>query len=306
MKSTVYEIVTDRIIEILERGVVPWRKTWNDDISVECSYSQYNYSKKGLRAYRGINPFLLVGRYASPYWLTYRQCEEMGGHVKKGERGSIVVFWKREEKELSIIDAVTGKHKVENRFILRYYNVFNIEQCEGIAGPSQEVKDKSARPLISSCQSLVDSMKDKPRIIIDSKAYYSPLSDFIGCPSIESFESSEAYYSTLFHEIGHWTGHSSRLDREGIKSVSFGSEVYSKEELIAEMSAAFLCDLTGISQKTLDNSASYIASWLRSLKNDKTLVVKAAGAAQRAVDFITKVEPMPAIASSEETSLVVV
>ena len=183
-------------------------------------------------------------------------------------------------------DTETGEDK--SIPFMRHYTVFNLEQTEGIeAPPSPTAIEKLFNP-IQAAEELIADMPQRPEIRHSgSRAYYKPFYDYVNMPPQETFHQEEGYYCTLFHEIGHATGHSSRLSRKGVtECATFASHDYSKEELVAEMTAAFLCAETGIVQATLDNSAAYIQSWLRELNNDKSLVILAAGQAQKAVDFI--------------------
>jgi antirestriction protein ArdC len=274
MAPTVYEVITARIVEKLEQGTVPWRRPW----SVETG------APRNIRGtlYRGINVFLLgCQAYESPYWLTFNQARELGGSVRRGERGSPVVFWKWLEK----IDSATGQK--ERIPLLRYYTVFNAAQCEAVPIPRLEQPAATHRP-IEECERVVQGYEGGPAVHHGGGiACYSPMADRVSMPKPESFASPEAYYSTLLHELSHSTGHRSRLAREGvIDPKRFGSHAYSREELVAEMSAAFLAGRCGIETRTLDNSASYLASWLRVLRGDSRLVVIAAGQAQKAADWI--------------------
>jgi antirestriction protein ArdC len=208
-----------------------------------------------LKAYRGVNVFLLaMSGYDSPFWLTYRQAQKLGGNVRKGEKGSPVVFWKQWETE----HATTGDAvKIP---LLRHYTVFHVTQCDGIDRlvPRAEVVD-NANPPIESCEAVVANMPRRPDIRHDfDAAFYRPAQDMVGMPPIGRFDTSAAYYATLFHELTHSTGHADRLNRDGITNpMQFGSEPYGREELIAEMGAAFLCAQCGIETATLDNSAAY-------------------------------------------------
>ncbi len=170
--------------------------------------------------------------------------------------------------------------------MLRYYRVFNIEQCEGLKALHGD-DHKPVNPL-AECESIANRMPNAPRIEQHSQAFYRPSADMVGMPSRNCFESPEGYYSTLFHELTHSTGHKSRLNRfeENSTDHQFGSESYSKEELIAEMGAAMLAGIAGISQATLDNSASYLQSWINRLKSDSRLIISAASHAQKAADYI--------------------
>jgi len=274
--NKVYSVVTDQVVKIIEGGVVPWRKPW-------ASHMPMNLISK--REYRGINRFLLgCAGHSSPWWVTFRQAKGLGGNIRKSEKGSIVVFWKMGDEE---VDKETGKKR--RAFILRYYKVFNLDQCENIdAGKVPELPGTAhVHDPIGDCEDVVRWMPKAPPIKSACQAFYSFKEDCVGMPPLSAFEKPEAYYSTLFHELTHSTGHASRVDRQfGAKVAGFGSKDYSKEELVAEMGAAFLCGVTGIETATIENSAAYVASWLKALRDDVTLVVKAAGQAQAAVDFI--------------------
>jgi antirestriction protein ArdC len=277
-QSTVYQIVTEQIIQQLESGVAPWHKPWTTE------------APRNLVSgvpYHGINVFLLASHgFGSAYWLTYKQAIERGGNVRKGSKGSKVVFWKIGRRNVETDEETTEKKS----FVLRYYTVFNVEQCEGIAAPGTS---KPVNP-IEECERIVSGMPNPPAMAQDARAWYRPSTDTVGMPSRSAFESSEAYYSTLFHELTHSTGHPSRLGREGIEKLnSFGSESYSKEELIAEMGAAMLAGIAGIERKTLANSASYLKSWIDVLKSDSKMVVSAASQAQKAADYIHPAKPSP-------------
>ena len=269
---SVYEIITQKIISKLEAGTGAWRKPWNN-------YQAVNWQSQ--RPYRGINTMLLnQGEYA-----TFKQISEVGGKVKKGQKANLVVFWKWIVKE----DQKTGEK--EEFPLLRYYNVFEINtQCEGLQS-KREAKEFQHNP-IEEAEQIKEGYRDGPPLSFGpGRAYYRPSTDTISIPPLKDYEKPEEYYSTMFHEMIHSTGHVSRLKRPGItQSNSFGSEPYSKEELIAEMGAAMLCGVTGIDNSTLDNSASYIASWLRKLKEDSRLVVIAAAQAQKAADYIQGIE----------------
>lgn len=270
--SSVYSIVTEQILKQLESGVAPWHRPWTAEIPKNIV---------SRRAYRGINVFLLASiGYGSPYWLTYKQAIERGGHVRKGEHGTKVVFWKMGTRETQEQDGDTIERK---SILLRYYTVFNVEQCEGIAAPDST---RTVNP-IEECERIVSQMPIPPVMQQDGRAWYRPSTDTVGIPSRNAFNSAEEYYSTLFHELTHSTGHSNRVGRDGIEKLNtFGSESYTKEELIAEMGAAMLCGIAGIERKTLSNSAAYLQSWISVLKSDSHMVVSAASQAQKAADYI--------------------
>jgi len=271
--SSVYEIVTEQVIRQLESGVAPWRKPWRTEMPCNLVSG---------KPYRGINLFLLgmQGR-ESKYWLTFRQANALGGHVRAGEKASVVTFWNIGEER---INAKTGK--LSKPFLLRYYNVFNATQIDGLE--SLKLGNASMPvPNIDACEAIVSGMPNPPRREASNAAWYRPASDTVGMPSKTLFSSSEEYYSTLFHELTHSTGHASRVGREGIEHVeTFGSDSYSREELVAEMGAAMLCGVTGIAPATLQNSAAYLKTWIERLKSDSRLLVSAASAAQKASDYI--------------------
>jgi antirestriction protein ArdC len=273
--SSVYSIVTEQVIKLLESGTVPWRRPWQT--APACNLISQ-------KEYRGINTFLLsASGMPSRYWLTYAQATKLGGHVKAGEHGSTVVFWNVGEEQ---VNPRTGK--LSKPFLLRYYRVFNLSQTEGIAN-KLGLEERSAKPVpdIPACESLVAAMPNAPRLKLSDRASYSPSADVVSMPAKSVFNSSEGYYATLFHELTHSTGHASRIGREGIEEVNgFGSDLYSKEELIAEMGSALLCGVTGISPATLENSAAYLRSWINVLKGDSKLLVTAASQAQKAADYI--------------------
>jgi antirestriction protein ArdC len=277
-KNDVYQLVTDRICELLEKGVVPWQRPWKSSEALP-----KNLLSK--REYRGLNVFLLNSLcYPSPYFLTFKQAQEMGAHIRKGEKSCPVIFWKWLEKE----NAETGE--IEEIPFLRYYSVFNVAQCDGLPADKIPIAETPERPfnVISTAQAIVANMPRKPAIQHrETRAYYRPSADLVNMPQPGLFNSDEGYYATLFHELVHSTGHQSRLNRSGVTELNnFGSHSYSKEELCAEMGAAFLCSHAGIIERTLENSAAYIDGWLQRLCDDRKLVVLAAAQAQKASDFI--------------------
>jgi antirestriction protein ArdC len=290
MKSEVYQIVTDQILAKLKEGTIPWKH-----FALHPMARPRNLITN--KPYRGINLFLLSGSpFASHYWLTYNQAEELGGHVKKGEKSTIVVFW----KQLEVENKETGE--VKEIPMLRYYRVFNLEQTEGcdskrIREAQIAYADRNGSNPIEHAERIVSEMPNPPHIDIDDRpaAFYSPASDKVHMLRREQCVNDEAFYETLLHELVHSTGHMSRLNRNQEMGGwhAFGSKTYAQEELIAEMGAAFLCAEAEIFQQQLDNSAAYIAGWLKALKNDVQMVVKAAGKAQKAADYILNVSASP-------------
>ncbi|WP_027365101.1 ArdC family protein [Desulfotruncus alcoholivorax] len=266
--ATVYQIVTNEIIKKLEAGTIPWRKPWRDPGAVNW---------KTQKPYRGINAILLdPGEY-----LTFKQVQEAGGKVKKGAKSHIVVFWKWLETE----NKETGE--LEKIPFLRYYRVFELSQTEGLKSRRKDTEVFNHNP-IEAAEKIIEGYQSRPLITFaPGKAFYSPITDSISVPALSDYQKPEEYYSTLFHEAIHSTGHKTRLNRATLTEMAaFGSETYSKEELVAEIGAAMLCGTAGIENKTLENSAAYIQSWLRVLKKDSRMVVLAAGQAQKAADYI--------------------
>lgn len=271
----IYEIITKKIMDQLEAGTIPWRKSW-------ATMGGAPRSWQTSRAYSGVNLLILEpgGEYA-----TFKQIKAAGGNVKKGAAAKIVVFAKRYIKEEKQANGDVSK---EARFTLRYYNVFQIGvDTEGLNPKRQVVEDRKADP-IADAELLVNGYMAKPSVIHGGdRACYSPFFDRIKMPIMASFHNTEEYYSTLFHEMIHSTGHKDRLNRETLtKSAAFGSETYSKEELVAEFGAAYMTGIAGISLPVIANQAAYIKSWLKALKNDKMMAIRAAAAAQKAVSYI--------------------
>jgi len=225
--------------------------------------------------------------YESPLWLTFKQANEFGGTVRKGEKATPVVFWLWPDEEAKAKARAMGREAVP---VCRYYSVFNVAQCDGLPEVKTAlVEDSRTVPeRISEAEGLVAGITAPPRYVAADDAWYSPVDDKLGMPSLERFETAERYYATLFHELTHATGHESRLGRFKPDAAPsfFGGESYAKEELVAEMGAAMLCGVVGIANRTIDQSASYIASWLKALKNDKTMVISAAAQAQKAADWL--------------------
>jgi antirestriction protein ArdC len=274
---TVYELITSRIVAKLQEGVIPWRKPW----AATGSAPRNLVSGK---PYRGINAFLLAMEGCpSPWFVTFKQALALGGSVRKGSKGFPVIFWKFPKEELELED--DGKSRAA---ILRYFTVFHISQCDGLVSPTLDAPNPVFDP-IAACEAVVINMPHPPVIQHGGdRACYQPSRDLVCVPPAQSFTSREEYYSTLFHELGHASGHESRLARKGITdgALRFGSHGYSREELVAEMVAAFLSGHTGIAAATVDNSAAYLASWLNALKADHRMLVLAAAQAQKAADFI--------------------
>jgi antirestriction protein ArdC len=278
-----YQTVTDQIVAMLETGVVPWRSP----ILGRSSAGHPKNMNTG-KAYRGVNVFLLAFTayakgYGSSYWMTFNQAKERGGNVRKGEKSSMVVFWKQYETK----DKQSGEPvRVP---VLRYYNVFNAEQIDGIEAPDAVKFEPLDFKPIEAAEQIAAGYLGSPSVSNDGgqQAFYRPVTDTVHMPEKTRFATVEEYYSTLFHELSHSTGHSTRLDRKiDTDPKPFGSSDYGKEELVAEMSAAFLSGHAGIHPTVIGNQAAYLAGWLKQIKSDKKLVIAAAGQAQRSADWI--------------------
>lgn len=276
MSNKVYEIITDQIIKQLERGVIPWQHAYIGGMP-----------KNGIsmKDYNGINIFLLSVRgFANPYWFTFKQVTDASGHVKKGEKGTPIIFWKLYTPKQSNDDI----EEPEEHRVLRYYYVFNFEQTEGLNAEKYTIKAGDFSP-IQAAEKIVSEYHGAPAVQHkEQRAWYSPVTDIVNMPAPESFVKPEFYYKTLFHELIHSTGHDSRLNRSLKGNTGFASASYSKEELIAEMGASFLSGRAGIFEAPqLEQASAYIASWITELRGDPALVVKAASQAQKAADYIT-------------------
>lgn len=277
MSKSVYEMVTERIIDQLENGVIPWERPWTGIRSGA-------HNRVSNKPYSLLNQMLLLhdGEYAS-----FKQWTDLGGKIKKGEKSEIVVFWKiyptEEKKE-------NGTIEIKNIPLLRYYNVFHISQVEGIE--SKEVIELAEVEPITEAERIKEEYKEREHIeimeMVTNEAYYNPTKDFIKVPCKEQYKNIEEFYSTLFHEMTHSTGHKSRLDRLSTETKArFGSETYSKEELVAEIGCASLLNILGIeTTKTFKNSSAYIQNWLQVLKNDNKFIVSASSKAEKAVKYI--------------------
>ena len=290
-KPDVYQIITDRILALLDAGVNPWRKPWH---AAAWKPPQNLMSR---RPYRGVNVLLLgLSPYASPYWVSFRQALQAGGSVKKGEKASLAVFWKLYDKKDQ-----NDPSQRERIPVLRYYHVFNVEQCEGVAAPQPEAVPSFPHDPIAEAERIAAAMPQAPAIVHtdERRAFYRQETDTVNMPPLTRFEKAAEYYSTLFHELTHATAHPSRLARK--LGSAFGSLDYGREELIAEMGSAYLCGLAGILDQTENNTAAYLDGWRAVIKQDRKAVVLAAGAAQKAVDFITNAQSA-AVPATEEAA----
>ena len=280
-----YQQVTDLIIEHLEKGVVPWRCPWNRETGRPRNFHSGH-------PYQGVNVVLLGCRFvASPWWMTYRQALERGGHVRKGERGAMVVkFGTFNLKESAPTSSEDGKQR--KGMFLRSYTVFNATQIEGIQFPESATGPAlSADQGNANAEAIVSAMPQCPVIHYGrgSRACYRPTLDEIEMPPFECFLDAPNYYATLAHELTHWTRHPSRLNRD-FNRKRFGDEGYAKEELVAELGSCFLGADLAFEPVTKEDHAAYIQSWLKVLKNDKYFIIQAASHAQKAVEYVMNLQ----------------
>ncbi len=281
-----YQMVTDRIIGALEIGVVPWRKPW-------CHINGGAFNRITGRSYGLLNQLCLShsGEYA-----TFEQWKELGGRIKSGEKAETIVFFKKlEPKEAE--EAVESEDAVKDagkdsrpKYVLRYYKVFHISQVLGVS-PLPQIKDERQHNRIEEAENLAKGYIAREGITLEeepsNEAYYSPTEDKIHIPTLVQYESVSEYYSTLVHEMIHSTGTANRLNRAGLAKAGFGTEEYSKEELIAEIGAATILNGLGIeTESSFSNSVAYIENWIAKLREDKYLIINAASVAERAAKFI--------------------
>lgn len=283
MSINVYELVTNRIIEQLENNIVPWEKPWGGTLDGA-------FNRVSKKPYSILNQMLLKygGEYAS-----FKQWKDLGGHIRKGEKSEIIVFWKMYPIKEKQDD---GTEIIKTIPLLKYINVFHISQVDGVEPLKQKVTH-DIEP-IDKAEKILNDYWNRENITIEhvkgDKAFYSPIFDKIQLPLFEQFKQSEEYYSTAFHESVHSTMKTSRCnrqeDRKG-KVVSFGSEEYSKEELVAEVGSAQLMNMVGIeTTKSFRNSTAYIQSWLKVLRNDNKFIVSASSKAEKAVNYILGIQ----------------
>jgi len=284
-RKDVYSRVTDRIIADLEKGVRSWMKPWNAGHTAGKITRPLRHNGT---PYQGINILMLWGEaldkgYSAPIWMTYNQAQELGAHVRKGQQGSLVVY----ANKITRTETGEGGEEIEKQIpFMKGYSVFNVEQIEGLPAhyygkpenplPLPERLDHAER-FIASTGAIIGHGGDK--------AYYAPARDIVQMPPFEAFKDKESYYATILHELTHWTSHKTRLDRS-FNAKRFGDNGYAREELVAELGAAFLSADLGITPEIREDHAAYLAHWLKALKEDSRAIFSAAAHAQRAADFL--------------------
>lgn len=289
-KRDLYQETTDKIVDLLEQGVAPWKCTW----------SKYGLARNYAsgHVYTGINMLLMnLTPHPIPYFLSYKQAKALGGNIRKGAKSAKVYFYNvffKDANDNKVSEAQAREYKTQGKELkvqsyIKCYSVFNIEDVENVEYDIPEISLQS-NERIAKCDSIISNMPNAPKLgTYDSnRAIYCPTSDTVNMPDIKRFDNSEEYYGTYFHELTHSTGHRSRLNREGITAkIKKGSSRYAKEELIAEMGASFLCAHADINYDEItENSAAYLQSWLKVLKEDKKFIFKSAAEASKAVDYI--------------------
>ena len=287
MAQNVYQMVTDRIIEQMGKGEIPWRKPWSWT-SMDAYGCAISYTSR--RPYSLLNQFLL-GKPGE--WLTFKQVKELGGSVKKGAKSRFVVWY----SQIQITETnKDGEEEIKKIPVLKYYNVFHIDDCEGIKSKiatvekpeikAPEADEASEKAILAYLEREVTLkfQNDKP----SAEAYYSPSKDMVVVPMISQYKDNAEYYSTTFHELVHSTMKKSRCNRmDGNKASFFGDENYSREELVAEIGSAMLCNRMGVdTAKAFKNSVAYLQGWIKALQNDPKAIVWAAARAEKAARYI--------------------
>lgn len=282
----VYQMVTDKVIEQMNKGIIPWHRPWNG-----VADGAINYVTR--KPYSLLNQMLL-GRDGE--WLTFKQIQQQGGKIKKGAKAGIVVFYgkftyTKETKQDGSEVTVMEEHTIP---VLKYYNVFHIEDCTGIESKLNSEQPESTVEPAEQAEAIINAYVEREKTLKfqndkpSNRAYYSPSTDEVVVPMLSQYTEVEEYYSTTFHELTHSTMSESRCNRKAdMKQAAFGSKDYSREELVAELGAAMLCTVTNIdSSKAFRNSVAYIQGWLRALKNDNKMIVWAASRAEKAARYI--------------------
>lgn len=291
-RTDVYTRVTSHIVEELERGVRPWLKPWNAENAAGRITRPLRHNGQ---PYNGVNVLMLwasaeIAGYSCPFWLTFQQAKELGGHVKKGQHGSPVVYastFKKKEQDAN------GAEIEEDIPFLKEYTVFNAEQCEGLPKHYYTLAEPPKENIqrIEHAETFYANTKADIRTG-GNQAYYASGLDYVQMPPLEAFRDAESHAATLAHEMTHWTRHESRLNREfGRKR--WGDEAYAMEELVAELGSAFLCADLKITPEVRDDHAAYLANWLKVLKDDKRAIFTAASHASKAAEYLHSLQPQP-------------
>jgi antirestriction protein ArdC len=289
-RKDVYSRITARIVEYLEKGVRPWIRPWNAEHAAGRITRPLRHNGQ---PYSGINILslwmsALTQNFAAPIWMTYRQAAEFGAHVRKGEKGSLVVYANSITRTEH--DAKTGEDLEREIPYMKGYTVFNVEQIEGLP----EIYYAKAAPTLDPVARIAHAEAFFTCIGAavkhgGNRAYYAQELDYVQMPPFEAFRDAESYYATLAHEVTHWTKHPQRLNRDfGRKS--WGDEGYCREELVAELGSAFLCADLELHQEAREDNAAYIATWLEVLKNDSRAIFEAAAHAPRAADYLHRLQ----------------
>jgi antirestriction protein ArdC len=291
-RTDIYTRVTDTIVAELERGVRPWLQPWNAGHSAGPITRPLRASGQ---AYQGINVLMLwasamTQNFAAPIWMTFNQAKELNANVRKGAKGSLVVYANRVTRRETAED---GEDQAHDIYFMKEYHVFNVEQIEGLPPHFYA----TAAPQLDPAQRIESADQFFASTGADirhggNQAFYAPGPDYVQMPPFVSFRDAQSYCATLAHEMTHWTRHRTRLDRDFGRR-SFGDVGYAREELVAEIGAAFLCCDLGITPEPRDDHAAYIGHWLKVLKEDKRAIFQAAAQAQRAVDFLHGLQPNP-------------
>lgn len=290
-RTDVYTRVTSQIIAELEKGHRPWLKPWNAEHAAGRITRPLRHEGT---PYKGINILMLwasaeLQGFVSPYWLTYRQAQELGGHVKKGEHGSPVVYANTFKKTEQAEDGTETEQEIA---YLKEYTVFCADQCEGLPAHYYEMAEPPKETLerIERAEAFFANTKADIRYG-GNRAFYAIDADYVRMPPFECFRDAESHAATLAHELTHWTRHESRLNRD-LGRKKWGDEGYAMEELVAELGSAFLCADLHITPETRDDHAAYIASWLKVLRDDKRAIFSAASLASQAADYLHSLQPV--------------
>jgi len=300
-RKDVYTRVTERIIADLEQGVRTWLKPWHSEHAAGRITRPLRHNGT---PYRGMNILLLWGEavakgYAAPIWMTYKQAQEIGANVRKGEHGSLVVY----ANSISKTETNEAGEDIEREIpFMKGYTVFNVEQVDGLPA-HYYAQPVNPLPLAERIDA-ADAFMTATGATIQhggNSAFYAPARDVVQLPPFEAFKDKESYYATALHELTHWTKHKSRLERD-FSAKRFGDTGYAREELVAELGAAFLCADLGITPEIRDDHAAYLGHWLNVLKEDKRAIFSAAAHAQRAADYLKGLQPQQAQQEEEEES----